>query len=146
MAIDHQSTLVGDGLLLALLPPFSLTSSYPTPDLIHNLLLSSSLRVTPNLPNVGAMALSSPFSPFPRLFPVALRFRRYTLSVFRTGSLPWCQRLRSSGPFESYPRRGGLERLDQKGMRIEKEGVQTRKGERGSADEEGRKRDSLLWT
>lgn len=89
-----------------------------------------------------AMLSPPPLSPFPRLFsslsprlfPVALRFRRYTLSVFRTGSLPWCQRLRSSGPFESHPRRGGgLERLDQKGMRIGKEGARTRKGERETA-------------
>jgi len=35
-------------------------------------------------------------------------------SVFRTGSLPWCQRLHSSGPFESHPRRG-LERIGREG-------------------------------
>lgn len=44
---------------------------------------------------------------------------------------PWCQRLHSPGPFESHPR-GGLERLDREGTRMER-GVRTWKGERETA-------------
>lgn len=54
-------------LLLAYSPPSPrFLSAFPlvshSRQLIYNLLLASSLRVTPNLPNVGAMAMLSLFS------------------------------------------------------------------------------------
>ena len=70
-----------------LLPRFLSLFSPLFPNLIHNLLLSSSPRVTPNLPNVGTMA-----SPLSSLFPSSFSCLRYLFhgmpfSVFRTGSL-----------------------------------------------------------
>lgn len=119
-----------------LLPRFLSPFSPFHPNLIHNLLLSSSPRVTSNLPNVGAMGLALPF---PRLFltssfslPYLSLVHDIPFSVFRTDSLPWCQRLHSLGPFESHPREG-LEKLDREGMSMERGALRLRKRERETA-------------
>ena len=97
MAIDHRSTPVGDGLLLANSLFVRLPPSLPFPtQRASSSLLSSSPRVTPNLPNVGAVG---PLPPSSRSLSLSLslvtlylcRFRaaaRLFRSLASSGSLP----------------------------------------------------------
>lgn len=137
MAIDHWSTPVGDGLLLAnslsvsrrlSRSPPALSSSYPHPP-----------RVTPNLPNVGAVgsltsSCSSSYLPSTISIPLPPPSPRISSVLLPSPALvhsPGANVSIARGPFESSPR-GGLERL-----------VRARGLGRGSRGEETKSNDAM---